>query len=151
MKYIFLFLPVAAILIASCDDNTKQSTNVDKTISNSVTEHCYNYISNKDSVFMHLKMANDSVTGDLIYNYFEKDKNTGTIQGKMKGDTLVADYTFLSEGIESIRQVAFLKRGNDFAEGYGDAEEINNKMVFKKTGTLNFKTNIILKHVECNK
>ncbi len=151
MKKIFLFLPIAAILIASCDDNPKQNTNVEKTIRDSITENCYTYISNKDSAFMRIKMAYDSVTGELIYNYFEKDKNTGTIHGKMKGDTLFADYTFLSEGMKSIRQVAFLKSGNDFAEGYGDMEDVNNKMVFKNTGKLNFKSNIILKQVECNK
>ncbi|HEV8080034.1 MAG TPA: hypothetical protein VGP43_04930 [Chitinophagaceae bacterium] len=151
MKKIFMSLPIAAILIASCDDNTKQSTNVDKSISDSVTEHCYTYILNKDSVFMHIKMANDSVTGDLIYNYFEKDKNTGIIHGKMKGDTLVADYKFFSEGSESIREIAFLKKGNDFEEGYGDMQDVNSKMIFKNTGTLNFKSNIVLRSVECNK
>jgi hypothetical protein len=41
----------------------------------------------------------------------------------MKGNTLFAEYKFLSEGTECIREVVFLKKENDFVEGYGDSEE----------------------------
>nr|GFC68635.1 hypothetical protein [Tanacetum cinerariifolium] len=39
----------------------------------------------------------------------------------MHGDTLVADYTFQSEGTTSIRQVVFLRRDIGFIEGFGPA------------------------------
>jgi hypothetical protein len=40
-----------------------------------------------------------SVVGNLCYRFFEKDKNDGTVIGKLQGDTLIADYTFMSEGV----------------------------------------------------
>ncbi|HEV8080227.1 MAG TPA: hypothetical protein VGP43_05920 [Chitinophagaceae bacterium] len=55
----------------------------------------------------------------------------------------------MSEGTESIREVVFLKIGNDFVEGYGDAEVKNGKMIFKNTSGLNFNNNLILKNVPC--
>ncbi len=112
---------------------------------------CYVYTSAKDTVNLHLQISGNIVTGDLAYNYFAKDKNTGTIQGNMKGDTLFAEYKFMSEGTESMREVVFLKKGNDFVEGYGDAEEKNGKMIFKNTSGLNFNNNLILKKVACEK
>jgi hypothetical protein len=43
---------------------------------------------------MDLKIDKDlSVVGNLCYRFFEKDKNDGTVIGKLQGDTL-ADYTF---------------------------------------------------------
>jgi hypothetical protein len=67
----------------------------------------------------------------------------------MKGDTLLADYFFLSEGTRSIRQVAFLKRGNSLLEGYGNIEEQNGKTVFKKDKGLSFGNGIILEKGTC--
>jgi hypothetical protein len=64
-----------------------------------------------DTVSMNLTHLGDSVTGTLVYNFKEKDKNTGTINGRMNGNILIAEYTFLSEGIQSCRQVAFKLEG----------------------------------------
>ncbi len=88
---------------------------------------------------MHLIRNGNLVTGELVYDYFEKDKNTGTIKGEMKGDTLFAEYIFMSEGINSVREVAFLQKGDDLIEGYGDVEEQTAKIVFKNKAALNLK------------
>ncbi len=69
----------------------------------------------------------------------------------MKGDTLFAEYKFMSEGTESIREVAFLKKENDFVKGYGDSEEKNGKMIIKNKSGLNFNNNLILKKGACEK
>ena len=67
----------------------------------------------------------------------------------MRGDTLVADYTFNSEGIESVRQVAFLKKGDQLLEGYGDVEQKDNKTVFKNISTLSFGQSTIFNKTDC--
>ncbi|MBA3649699.1 MAG: hypothetical protein H0W62_14345 [Chitinophagales bacterium] len=153
MKKTLLILVAPVCIFISCKNNSIQTTdeeNPEKTISDK-TNQCYAYTANKDSVFLHISITDTIVTGDLTYKLFEKDQNKGTLQGMMKGDTLIAEYKFLSEGTESIREVAFLKRGNDFVEGYGDVEGNNGKMVFKNTSTLNFNNNMILKEVDCEK
>lgn len=98
---------------------------------------------------MHLQISGDNIVGDLNYKFFEKDKNSGTIKGNMKGDTLIAEYKFMSEGTESVREIAFLKKENDFVEGYGDMEDVNGKMTFKNKKGLKFSNTLILKNVQC--
>lgn len=144
-------LPVIILLSSACNNNTKSSTTPVAAEEKKITpEHsCYAYTSAKDTVNMHLQISGDKVTGDLAYNYFEKDKNTGTIEGNMKGDTLFGEYKFISEGTSSIREVVFLKKENNFVEGYGEAEEKNGKMIFKNASSLNFSNNFILKKVAC--
>jgi hypothetical protein len=57
---------------------------------------CYESINNKDTVLLSLFSESEVITGSLIYNYYEKDKNKGTLIGKMYGDTLFANYIFMS-------------------------------------------------------
>ncbi len=153
MKQIFA-LPVIVLLLSACNNNSIEPTTTpvaaeEKKVA--PAHSCYVYTSAKDTVNLHLQISGNIVTGDLSYNYFAKDKNTGTIQGNMKGDTLYAEYKFMSEGTASIREVVFLKKENDFVEGYGDAEEKNGRMIFKNKSGLNFNNNLILKNVACEK
>ncbi len=67
----------------------------------------------------------------------------------MKGDTLLADYTFMSEGKQSVRQVVFLIKDTAAIEGYGDVEERNNKMVFKNISQIPFEKGQRLHKVPC--
>jgi hypothetical protein len=153
MKQI-LALPVIILLLSACNNNSTEPTTAPVAAEEKKIEpehSCYVYTSAKDTVNLHLQISGNMVTGDLAYNYFAKDKNTGTIQGIMKGDTLFAEYKFLSEGAESIREVVFLKKENDFMEGYGDTEEKNGKMILKHTSGLRFINNMILKNVKCEK
>lgn len=113
------------------------------------TTQCYLGVPGKDSVFLQLHIGNNKVTGNLEYKRFEKDRNKGTIRGMFRGDTLVADYTFMSEGVMSVREVMFLKKGDVLMEGFGDVEEKNRKMVFKNTGDVNFDEFMLLRQNDC--
>ncbi|MDQ2862476.1 MAG: hypothetical protein M3R50_02290, partial [Bacteroidota bacterium] len=66
-------------------------------------------------------------------------------------DVLIADYTFFSEGTKSVREVAFKKDGENFIEGYGDAEDKDGKMIFKNAASLAFSSSVILKPFDCDK
>ncbi|RZL50183.1 MAG: hypothetical protein EOP00_05515 [Pedobacter sp.] len=110
---------------------------------------CYAYIKNRDTAMLNFTTTNGITTGELSYKLYEKDSNKGIIEGEMKGDTLLADYTFNSEGSESVRQVAFLKKGDQLIEGFGDVEEKNGKTVFKKTANLTFGNSIVFEKGDC--
>ena len=113
-------------------------------------EECYIGLFKNDSISMTLTIkGNIVVDGILSYNLYEKDKNKGTLVGEIKGDTLFADYTFMSEGITSIRQVAFLKKGLNYVEGYGESIEKEGKMVFKNTKKLDFNSSTVLVKQDC--
>ena len=130
-------------LFASCNSQPGEAK---ENISPAELSHttCYSYVNKNDTVLLKTTTINSTVTGILTYNYYQKDKNKGTIQGQMKGELLLADYTFFSEGVQSVRQVAFKKNWNTFIEGYGESEEKEGKMVFKTNAKLNFSENMIL-------
>jgi hypothetical protein len=67
----------------------------------------------------------------------------------MRNDLLLADYTFMSEGIQSTRQVAFKQSGNTFIEGYGESVDENGTMKFKNLDSLNFSSSIKLQEIAC--
>ena len=111
-------------------------------------QECYEYAKNKDTIQLQLSIDNTSVSGKMTYKLFEKDKNEGVIEGTMSGDTLFADYKFMSEGVESFRQVAFLKKNGTIVEGNGEVEEKEGKVVFKDKKALKFST-MVLNEIPC--
>lgn len=114
-----------------------------------VGPQCYAYITATDTVRLTLQTEQPTVTGQLSYCYFEKDRNQGTIRGTMHGDTLLADYTFQSEGTQSVREVAFLRRDIGFVEGFGAVAERRGKAVFKQPRALQFDAKYTLLPVAC--
>jgi hypothetical protein len=67
----------------------------------------------------------------------------------MRGDTLVADYTFMSEGKSSVRQVVFMVKDSIVTEGYGPQEEKDGKMIFKDLGKVDFSKGTKLQRIQC--
>ncbi len=139
-------------IVVSCNnreaENKEEAAITDTT--HAAETNCYQYINARDTI--NLKITNDggSVTGTLVYNLYQKDKNTGTIKGNMNGDILFAEYSFMSEGMMSTREVAFKKENNFMLEGYGPMIEKNNKMVFQNTDSLSYNNSIKLSGINCS-
>jgi hypothetical protein len=110
---------------------------------------CYAYETATDTVRLSFTRSGENVTGELGYRLREKDRNTGTLTGTMRGDTLLADYTFGSEGIESVREVAFLFRDGRVVEGYGPVAQRAGKVVFRDRRSLSFTPGFVLQPVVC--
>ena len=115
------------------------------------SQECYRAIFKKDTISLTLNKKNGQISsGNLSYNFYEKDKNEGPLIGEMKADTLYADYTFMSEGTSSVREVAFLKKGDSYIEGFGDVVDDNKgKVIFKDKKQLKFDGNVVLSKVDC--
>ncbi|RZK47829.1 MAG: hypothetical protein EOO87_21210, partial [Pedobacter sp.] len=143
MKKQFLFsIALTGLFVACQNSNTDQSTtdtgSLETNIVSSTSQTCYKYAKNGDTATLTLMTSGNVTSGKLNYKLREKDSNTGTIKGEMRGDTLLAEYTFNSEGRESVRQVAFIKKGDQLLEGFGDVEQKDGKMVFKNTPKLTY-------------
>lgn len=139
---IIKFLILAGVF-ASCNspkDETARTGSLLAESKESSPVNCYRYATATDTIILKVIHVGNSITGTLVYSLKEKDKNKGTIQGNMRGNILVADYTFMSEGILSTRQVAFKMEGNSFVEGYGD---------FKNVDSLDFNTSMKLAEMVC--
>lgn len=153
------FVVIVLFIFLSCNKNQKnelsndsleiRDTITDIKIQNNKVAGCYNYSNDSSSIEMEIKNEGDWLTGKLNYSYFEKDSNKGTFKGKISNDILIADYTFMSEGINSTRQIAFLIRDNQLIEGFGDIVTNSNVVTFKNVENLNFSSNIALDKVMC--
>jgi len=154
MKNRILAFAIAVTFFTSCKEKTEEQVVTEQEMEQpevSVSaKDCYLYVKGKDTVKLSLITANgNNVSGDLVYSFFEKDKNSGTVSGMFKGDTLYADYTFQSEGTSSVRETVFLKKGTILVEGFGEITEKDNKQVFKDKKALKFDESVVLNKVEC--
>lgn len=155
MRYTYFLLFVC--LIVSCGEQAAPGTeSSDTTARDSASAGilvpettCYENITGRDTVRMRVEIFPNVVNGSITYNYFEKDKNEGIFEGRLNGDTLIANYTFSSEGMQSHRQVAFLLRDSVALEGFGPVEEQAGKMVFTNLQKLKFEGRPMRK-VACN-
>ena len=148
-----LFGVCCGAVIVSCikKESATEETNRDSISKPDVTiiEECYQFTNNNDTVSLSISREEHNAKGQLIYNFFDKDDSKGTFKGVIKGDTLIAVYTFQAEGRGSEREVVFLKSGASYLPGYGDMEEQNNKQVFKNPNALKFDDIVVLKQSAC--
>lgn len=130
---------ILLVTLIACNDNAssdKVEPIPDTTLAEkkeaAPAEACYAKME-KDTIQLRIAMNDSSVTGSLIYKIYEKDSNKGRIEGTMHGDTLIANYTFQSEGTESVRKVAFLIKDGSATEGFGEPYSFGKSIVLKQT------------------
>lgn len=160
MKQSLLVLSLATIVFASCNNEPKESSeNLTVSDTSKIIEDkmpisksiCYSTTTGKDSVKMKLEIIDKVVTGNLSYKFYQKDSNKGEVEGVLKGDTLMADYKFMSEGKQSVRQVIFLIQDSVAIEGYGKMDNKDGRMIFKSNKEITFGKGIRLHKVDCDK
>lgn len=99
---------------------------------------CYRMVVGQDTATMRLNVVDSLITGDLSYRLMEKDRNDGSIKGVIRDSMIIANYTFRSEGMLSVRQVAFKLSGTALVEGYGELDTSRDTVRFKDVKALNF-------------
>jgi hypothetical protein len=144
----FAAASLSLLSLAACHEQTTQTTQEAAAPTPSGPQ-CFAYVTAQDTVRLTLQTLQPTVTGQLSYRYFEKDRNLGTIRGTMHGDTLLAEYTFQSEGTQSVREVAFLRRDIGFVEGFGAVTERQGKAVFQQPHALQYDAKYTLLPVAC--
>ena len=158
MKHTSLVLMLAIITFIACNQTNNSSdssqqipdtTNTSENKNVAPLTTCYMGSMGKDTFQLNVDVKENEVTGNLAYLFHEKDRQKGTLDGYMAGDTLLANYTFNSEGQTSVRQVAFLLKDEKAIEGYGDIEEKDGAMVFKDVKSLQFGQGLNLTKVPC--
>ncbi|OXA86435.1 hypothetical protein [Flavobacterium hercynium] len=157
MKKVLTLMTVILTVLISCKKETTPAPPAitpdapkEAEIAEPAGDECYVSTANDIKLSFNIN-SHQEVNGKLFYGLKEKDKNEGTLIGNIKGDTLIADYTFMSEGVSSIREVVFLHRENTYIEGYGDIVETNNKVSFKNRKNLKFDATNVLTKVDCDK
>ena len=158
-KYILTIITASALL-AACNSEEKKAATADSSVvipadttvaktPEPFRDGCYEYVKNRDTASLTLKLAGEEITGNLSYKLFEKDSNKGTIAGEIKGDTIIAEYDFNSEGARSIREIVLLKKDGKLYEGFGEVETKGMKTVFKNRADLKFEESIVFDPADC--
>lgn len=110
---------------------------------------CYTYNSDGSSISFEITEIGNSIRGNLEYSLSGKDRNSGIFKGNLIGDKLTGAYTFMSEGIQSTREVAFLVKEDRLIEGYG---ELNNEgIAFRNRDNVSYTSTMPLIKGECQK
>ncbi|MGC1242714.1 MAG: hypothetical protein WA874_14080 [Chryseosolibacter sp.] len=149
MKYRFL-IALAVSSLTGCSPPQKGEGENDTAISGFENRECYRFVQNQDTIRLSVRSSEGRISGRLSFTFYEKDQTHGTIDGMMKGDTLLATYAFTSEGLMSYREVAFLKRTDAFVMGTGEILNSGNRDVFKSPQTIEFDHQVVLRHVDCD-
>lgn len=150
-KKLVFCLAIISLLI-SCGSDKATSENKDTTETAHIMipkSNCYALMSAEDTVLLKLEVFPNVVTGILKYQLSGKDKNEGTIEGRVDGNKIFADYTFSSEGTTSVRQVAFLVNEGEVIEGFAEMKDANGKMVFVNSSAIDFSQGMKLKQIDC--
>ena len=113
---------------------------------------CYLVGQNKDSVFLQLEFEGKSFAGKLVHHNYQKDSSFGTYSGELRGDTLVGTYNFMSEGMVSKIEKAFLQKDNQLLEGIGPFKDgaSQYELVFVDYDSIQFDQMRSLQKVDCS-
>jgi hypothetical protein len=157
----------SALLLLACNNNTSNPTNdkdndsmtsvhagADDTVIQSsiaLRDGCYAMIRKKDTATLSVHIQDTVITGQLNYRWAEKDHNTGTIQGHVQDSLLIANYTYESEGLTSVREVVFKLRGDTLLQGFGEVKEQHGKMILTQKSQLQFDTALLFLKTDCQK
>lgn len=150
MKKILL-IALASLTLFSCKKNEEPKEEPPKAAPKeaAIAVGCYVYDDTKNVISFEITENTPEVKGSLAYGWAEKDKNSGSFVGKFNNGILIGTYTFLSEGTESTRQVAFKLEGGQLIEGYGEMNA--DGTTFKDVNTLDFSSKMPLTKTDCSK
>lgn len=114
---------VAIILISGFLYLSKNTAPTLEPISQASIKGCYVARLVKDVYTLNIQsQKGGTFTSILSFKNFEKDSSSGTYIGTYKDGILLGDYSFNSEGVDSVIQVIFKKSGDTFIRGFGDMD-----------------------------
>jgi len=145
MKPFSLLIIAGATLAVSCQqsgtstDHTNDSTRTQGDTATTASTgplatglQCFMQVIGKDTAFLHLEAASDSISGQLEYRRYEKDSNKGDIKGSVQGNIISVQYHFMSEGMMSTRQEVFKLDGERLYAGLPASFNNQGEPVFEK-------------------
>lgn len=155
MNRVFL---LAAIFLAACNNNQQSGSPAGTTdtlaaegveVADSTLSGCYSMTTEKDTASFQLQVKDGHASGTLSYNLQEKDRNDGSFEGEIQGGILRGWYLFRSEGLMSVREIAWKINGTALWSARGEVEQRNDSAFFKAPGELQFDSSRAFVKVPC--
>lgn len=146
-KCSFYFL----LTIISCNsspekvNNQESQTQPDSLSANNKTNNsdttiggCYSQVFKRDTVILQLEVKGNNASGPLSYNLYQKDRNDGSIKAEVADSVITGWYLFRSEGIISVRQVAWRIKPGQLWPATGEMIQRNDTTLFAKPDQLQY-------------
>ena len=77
---------------------------------------CYHgQVGSSNSLLQITETKDDTIKGSLVFQNYEKDSSYGTFTGKYLQNQVKISFKFMSEGIESTREIIFTKDGENLS------------------------------------
>lgn len=123
-KRAFFYVVGIALLSAAC--NPAEETSKTKVV--------YHAVNKDDTASFRLDLTEKAFTGQFEINYHGLYKDSGDVNGIIKGDTLKGTYHYQHYGTEAWYRIpiALLKRDQKLVMGVGEMEIFMNMTFFKK-------------------
>lgn len=147
------------LFAGSCNNKGKPSAEINAdTVTNStaattdagpVSSGCYSQIIERDTSLLQIEQKGNTVTGSLSYSIYQKDRNDGTLQADVTGDIMKGWYLFRSEGVVSVREVAWKINADQLWPAIGEVIQKNDTTMFAQPGKLRYDSSRPFKKVEC--
>ena len=145
------------LLIVACNNGNKTSSSVENekadtlktAATDTISSGCFSQVVQKDTALLQLESNKGNISGVLTYNYFQKDRNDGTLKGEQTGEIIKGWYLFKSEGTMSVRQVSWKVAGNELWPAMGEIVEKNDPVVFKEPEKLRYDSAHPFKKIPC--
>lgn len=156
MRTTFAFLLLAFLFACNDSGNNEEKTVApDSSTQNpsagpAPVHNCFRSILKRDTMVACLYIKGNDVTGRLTFDNFEKDGSSGDVHGTLHQDTVKLWYDFNSEGMKSVMEVYFLKKGDQLVRGIGDVATKGDTAYFSRKGDITFDANQTFDYVECN-
>lgn len=146
------------LIAGSCNTKGKSSseTNADTSMNkeaivakDSLPSGCYTQVAQRDTALLQLVNKDSHINGTLSYNYYQKDRNDGTVEADISGNIVSGWYIFKSEGVVSVRQVLWKINGEELWPGMGEVVQKNDTTRFAQPDQLQYDSLHPFKKVPC--
>jgi len=153
-------LIILSVLIFSCNNNStpeaksevqkeKDRDAIEKSYSFTDMSGCFWKITGRDTLVAWLVQTENTITGKLSFDNFEKDGSSGPVHGTVEGDILKLWYSFESEGMKSIMETWFKKQGDSLLRGVGPSAVKADSSYFKDPAAIRFAVDQSFQKVDC--
>lgn len=122
-----------------------QTTEPNKT---NTVNGCYLRVVQRDSLIASLTQDGNNVTGRLVFDNYEKDASSGTVNGTIDGDILKLIYRFQSEGMNSISEQYFKITDKGLIQGVGDVAVKGDSAYYSSPANIKYDDKDLLTSIE---
>lgn len=132
------------------EQKEKEREEIDRSYSYHKNDGCYWKITGRDTIVAWLVQTENTVTGKLSFDNYQKDGSSGPVHGTIHGNTIKLWYEFESEGTKSIMEVWFERRENALVRGVGPTVVRKDSSYFSDSAAVRFDEKQSLQKTDCS-